>query len=340
MESHNFNVLVICKTYNHAPYITDVLHGFATQQTEFPYICIIIDDFSTDGEPEVIQKYLNDNFDLNDETTAFCEETSDYLLKFSRHKTNHNCFFAVFYLKYNHYSIHRGKELYYSQWSDTKYIALCEGDDYWIDERKLQRQFDFLNNNQDYTMCFHNAIEHFEYGDKKDRLFSNVKDCDYSGVSIFEKWTIPTASVLFRREVLDSDLFRKVANDKKFIYGDTPLFVTCACLGKIRGISNTMSVYRRNENSVTHKKDYEKIKKQAYNNLEFYPIFGESYKKAAVKLYSRIMMSGFVKSLIDQNSSIRYDFLTESLSVSLLSTISALIRIICLKFYKRIQRLL
>ena len=54
-------------TYNQASYIEDAMNGFTMQQTDFPFVCIIVDDASTDGEPEVIQRYLSTYFDLEDE---------------------------------------------------------------------------------------------------------------------------------------------------------------------------------------------------------------------------------------------------------------------------------
>lgn len=327
-----YKVGVICKTYNQAAYIEDAMKGFSMQQTSFPYICCIIDDASTDGESESIRWYLVDNFNIDDSLSTHIE-TDDYVYSFAQHKTNENCYFAVFLLKYNHYG-KKSKEPYYEHLLDgTPYIALCEGDDYWTDVNKLQKQVSFLNENPEYTMCFHNAIEHFEYGNKKDRIFSQIKDRAYSGVEIFKKWTIPTASVLLRKEVMTSELYQKVLKDKKFIYGDSPLFVTCASLGKIRGMSDVMSVYRRNENSVTHIRGYERIKNHAYYNLEFYHVFGKGYKKVAMTLYSRAMMVGLLKSLTDHESPIRSDFLKESLSVSVTNTIKAIFWILC--FYTK-----
>ena len=159
MEESKFLVRVCCLTYNHAPYIKDAMNGFCMQETNFPFVCTIMDDASTDGEQEVIKKYLADHFDLDDQTIVRNEETDDYVLTYARHKTNHNCFFAVYYLKYNHYSIKKSKVPYISEWQDNvKYIALCEGDDYWICPQKLQIQLDFLENHNDYSLCGTNGI--------------------------------------------------------------------------------------------------------------------------------------------------------------------------------------
>ena len=106
-----------------------------------PFVCCILDDASTDGEPEVIRDYLKKNFDLEDKSVARKEETNDFVLYFAQHKTNKNCYFAVYLLKYNHYSAKKAKMPYYILWdADVEYIAYCEGDDYWNDARKLELQ--------------------------------------------------------------------------------------------------------------------------------------------------------------------------------------------------------
>ena len=70
-----FMVQVSCRTFNHANYITDAMNGFTIQQTNFPYVCTIVDDASTDGEQEVIRQYLQEHFDLEDKSVVRNEET-------------------------------------------------------------------------------------------------------------------------------------------------------------------------------------------------------------------------------------------------------------------------
>lgn len=136
-------VRVECMTYNHAPYIEDAMNGFCMQETDFPFVCVIVDDASTDGEPEVIKQYLKNNFDLQDDQCFREEYTDDYHLIFAQHKTNRNCYFGVLLLKYNHWG-KKAKAPYYEKWSKAKYIALCEGDDYWTHPKKLQMQVNAL----------------------------------------------------------------------------------------------------------------------------------------------------------------------------------------------------
>ena len=147
-----YKVCVWCNTYNQASYIKDTMDGFCMQQTSFPFVCLIMDDASTDGEPEVIKQYLNDHFD-----TEWTKETDDYHLTLARHQENKNCYFAVYLLKYNHYSIKKLRLKYYREVTDEiDYVALCEGDDYWTDAHKLQKQADALDANPQATLVYTN----------------------------------------------------------------------------------------------------------------------------------------------------------------------------------------
>ena len=126
-----FKVAVRCITYNHSRYIEEAMNGFCMQQTDFPFVCVIVDDASTDGEQDVIRGYLQTNFNIADSSGMQTEETEDYIAIFARHKTNVNCFWAVFFLNNNHYQIRKSKEPYFDKYGKTvEYVAFCEGDDY------------------------------------------------------------------------------------------------------------------------------------------------------------------------------------------------------------------
>lgn len=159
MEYPGFKVCVRCFTFNQSRYITDALNGFVMQQTDFPFVCCIVDDASTDGEQDVIRKYVEVNFDLSDGSCHFERETDYAFITYAQHKTNKNCYFAVLYLKENHYSIKKPKIPYLAEWLDSCiYEALCEGDDWWLDEHKLQRQVDILDLHPEVDMCACGAI--------------------------------------------------------------------------------------------------------------------------------------------------------------------------------------
>ena len=195
----NYTVCTRCFTYNHVAFIEDAMNGFTMQVTKFPTVTLIVDDASCDGEQEVIKKYLADNFMKPYRT----EDTDDYYLICAKHNTNPNCLFVVFLLKYNHYSIRKPKVNYLAEWQDeAKYVAICEGDDYWTDENKLQMQVDYMESHEGCSMCFHDVNTYSMYEEKYINKFSLPReDRNYKSRHLFTiGWLAPTASILCRRE--------------------------------------------------------------------------------------------------------------------------------------------
>lgn len=124
-------VSIICDTYNHGPYIRDALEGFVKQKTNFTYEVLIHDDASTDQTAEIIREY---------------EKRYPEIIK-------------AIYQKENQYSqgINVVSE-YQVPRIQGKYVAYCEGDDYWTDPDKLQKQFDAMESHPDVDMCAHAAM--------------------------------------------------------------------------------------------------------------------------------------------------------------------------------------
>lgn len=243
----NYMVLVRCYTFNHSVYISDALNGFTMQHTNFPYVVVMVDDASNDGEQEVIKEYIGLNFEI----PIFTKDTDYAQIIYTQHKTNKNCYIAIYFLKENHYSKKKKKAPYIQPWRNIcKYEALCEGDDYWIDPYKLQKQVDFLEANPEYSMCFHrsNILNELEIN-----LVINpevIEDKDYSANELFENWIVPTASIVYRSSIYTP--MDKYINPGRILNGDIILVLNCASRGKIRGSSDTMSVYRMHSGGVTY----------------------------------------------------------------------------------------
>lgn len=145
-------VAIYCMTYNHASFIEDAMNGFCMQKTDFPFVAIIVDDASTDGEQDIIKRYLDEHFDM---LNAHQWETDDAYFIEAKNLKNKNCSFSVVLLKYNYYQQKKSKDTLFSLWGqDANYIALCEGDDYWIAEDKLYKQVNFLKNHPEYGMSY------------------------------------------------------------------------------------------------------------------------------------------------------------------------------------------
>lgn len=224
------------------------------QQTTFRFEVIVNDDASTDGTAAIIRDYA---------------EKYPSIIK-------------PIYQSKNLYKTHKDvlTRLMNSRMRG-KYIAMCEGDDYWTDPLKLQKQVDFLEAHPDYSMCFHNAVEHWEDGSRDDALFSSVEERDYTGPEIYGRWMVPTASVVFRRSVIDSALYRKASANKKIFFGDIRLFLTCAAMGRMRGMSDVMSVYRRHEGGMAYSQSFERQGSVIKHNAQIPKTFGRQYKPYA-----------------------------------------------------------
>lgn len=270
MSSIDFLVCVRCFTYNHAPYIEDAMNGFCMQETTFPYVCVIVDDASTDGEPDVIKRYIQTHFDLGNKSIVRNEETDDYLMTFAQHKTNNNCFFAVYFLKYNHYSIKKDKFPYFSEFRDNvMYNAFCEGDDYWINPLKLQKQVDFLESNSDYGMCYTDFDIYYQDSKKlKHSLFTSEPPkypTYYPSPEefIYRAGYVCPPSWLIRRDILKSSQEITDSIDGTFV-----LYTYFLCTSKVFCINDVTTVYRVIAESASHSGSSEKQYCRAKNLIE------------------------------------------------------------------------
>lgn len=241
----SFKVCIRCFTFNHAQYIEDAMNGFVKQETDFPFVATIVDDASTDTTSQVISGFFNRYFDRDDSSVAFREEAEYGTVLFARHKANQNCFFAVILLRENHYSQKKNKISYLTRWlENSDYIALCEGDDYWIDPQKLNKQVSYLEQHKDCEMVacssfwsINGVLEERNYASKEPRVLS-VEEVIRGGGSF-----IPTCSIVYKQRYLyDIPNWRRIAN-----VGDYPLQIQGALEGNVFYFPEAMCVYRRGQ---------------------------------------------------------------------------------------------
>lgn len=220
-DSQEILVSVCCAAYNHSAYIRQCLDGFIMQKTNFRFEVLIHDDASTDGTQDIIREY---------------EMKYPDIIKPIYQEENQYCKGGKISLRFN---IPRAK---------GKYIAFCEGDDYWIDSLKLQKQVDFMEANSGYSMCFHNSYilqnnkiigKHRIYRESQEAIIGHVfRDGGF----------IPTQSILCIRSIYnDIDSF-----PSNCPVGDLKIQVYCALHGRIYYMNETMAVYRRWGGSATH----------------------------------------------------------------------------------------
>lgn len=254
-----YKVCVRCFTYNQSKYITQTMDGFVLQQTDFPFVCCIVDDASTDGEQEVLNNYLDSHFDTSDES-SYVKETDYARIRFARHNENSNCYFAVILLKVNHRSIRKPKYQYLYEWQEgTPYQALCEGDDYWIAPDKLQKQATFFDAHPDYSLVYCDEIIVGPNSEplqrRKPKRFSG--DCRKSLIE--NPNYIVTACVCFRYEYFEE--WRSVRSQVPIHMklGDKPQWVFLSTKGKFQYLDEPMAAYRLLPDSTSHFKSFQDV---------------------------------------------------------------------------------
>lgn len=206
-------------TYNHDKYIKQCLDGILMQQTNFEFEILLGEDDSPDRTREICVEYA--------------EKYPDKIRLFLHDRSN------VIYINGN--PTGRYNFLYNLRHAKGKYIALCEGDDYWIDPLKLQKQVDFLERNKDCSMAFSSCeINNIKDGNKKVKIYSNLKKVDVD--QYYSKtYFMATSTLIFRKNIL------KYYVDwmHKLFAGDFVIRSISLIDGKIGYIDDVTSVYNK-----------------------------------------------------------------------------------------------
>lgn len=273
-----YMVCTRCYTYNHAPYIEDTLRGFCMQETTFPVVYCIVDDASTDGEREVLKKWAQNHLDSS-ESNEISRRTDYGELIIAKQKEKPNQLFVILLLNDNHKQVGRSKLQYLSEWMDnSKYIALCEGDDYWILPNKLQMQIDYMELHPDYSLIYTDANVVDERGQK---ILSN-KPHRYSGdclkAMILHENFLVTATVCYRMIFFKEWVEFKKQIPFKLMMGDKPLWLFLASKGLFQYIEIETTSYRLTSNSASHTKDIDKLM-AFHDNSEQITLFYNDYFK-------------------------------------------------------------
>lgn len=214
-------VSVYCLTYNHEKYIKNTLDGFVNQKTNFKYEVFVHDDASTDSTAEIIREY---------------EMKYPHIIK-------------GIYQKENQHSkkIRIVANFLISQMTG-EYIAICEGDDYWCDNNKLQKQVDFLENNLEYSACVHNTNVIVMSSGETKLMNPSIEpyDLEIEHVLLEGGSDYHTSSVVYRMKyarIVHSEQ-RPIFFKKAKGMGDYPLAIYLTLEGKVRYLPEVMSVYR------------------------------------------------------------------------------------------------
>ena len=239
-------VSIRCTVYNHEPFLRQCLDGFVMQQTTFQFEAIVHDDASTDGSAAIIREYA--------------EKYPDII--------------KPIYESENQYSKHDGsiaRIMDAAIHPNSKYIAICEGDDYWIDSLKLQKQVDFLEKNPSYNMVYTKYKEDHN-GTVKNGSW-NLLEGNCIKPYLLREGFIPTASVMYRSNFKFNNDYRKM----NFPLGDVPLWIQLMHDSPIKLLPDYTTTYRILDESASHSRKYINRVKFLIGALRCRKFFADKY---------------------------------------------------------------
>jgi glycosyltransferase involved in cell wall biosynthesis len=259
-------VSIFCMVYNHEPFLKECLDGFIMQKCNFEFEIVIGEDCSKDKSREIIVHYAK----------LFPQK-----FKLILHEKN--------------VGAAQNQKIVFTNCSG-KYIAMCEGDDYWTDPNKLQKQIDFLEANPDYSFSFHDCTV-LQENTKTQILRIGERQIDETPdlISVIEANNIPTASLVFRNLDLEKgpNWFLDITK------GDYGLVVLLAEKGRGKYFHEAMSVYRLHDGGVWSSQNLEYVYQQDkifYSHLLSY--FEDYHVKKAVRKKINFTESNFGVYLI------------------------------------------
>lgn len=207
-------VSITCITYNHESYISDAIESFLMQKTDFNYEILIHDDASTDNTPVIIKNYQNKYPDL----------------------------IKPIFQTENQYSQGIDVDEIVSKTAKGKYIAICEGDDYWTDQYKLQKQVGYMEMHPECSLCVHAAYIVNVMRKRKEQVRPSKMSKTFSTEEVIKGGggLFATNSIVYPRKFdADKPMFYRIAP-----VGDYPLVVLLALKGTVYFIDEFMSAYR------------------------------------------------------------------------------------------------
>lgn len=259
----NALVSVIVTTYNQEKYILETLNSILKQEANFVIEVIIANDCSPDNSHYIIEEFVNNN-----------EGNTKFILKYFKQSLNIGATLNF--------------EFAYKQ-AKGKYIAFCEGDDYWIDNKKLQQQVEFLEGNPDYNLVYTDA----KYYNQKTGFFDLQRTQQISDFAdLLVKNRIFTLTVCMSKEILDTYMREDALDLSDLPFGDYSLWLFASARGKAKYLPIVSAVYRILEESASHSKNLTKLVdfEESVNKCRIY-FLEKYYSGDKVKLSNRFLGS-------------------------------------------------
>lgn len=275
-ENNDIILSIYVPTYNHENYIARALDSILMQKTEYKFEVLVGEDKSTDKTRAVLKEY----------------------------EKKHPGFFTMFYREKNMHktACNNAKDLKLR--CKGKYIIGLEGDDFWTDENKLQKQIDFLETHPEYIAVAHNCVVVGEDSEPIDEDYPECKDEEYTLKHFFSE-IMPgqLATVMYRNYMLD-DSFDLELMDKGLTPGDRLMYFSMLCHGKVYCLQEKMSAYRHitaygSSFSANYRFNYETMSKWQKALISYAKKHCEKkYVKIAEYQYLNLIMQGLANKQI------------------------------------------
>lgn len=270
-KEENLLVAIWMVTYNHNDFIEEAVENIVRQETNFSFKLFIGDDNSTDGTKE---KCINLRNKYSEKIELFINEKNIGAIN-------------------NGLKIHKECIL-----SGAKYIAFCEGDDYWLGKDRLQKQVDFLENNNDYYLTAGNSKKQIE-NSLYEVEWRYIKKTNFSVINYLNKMFFHTSSICIRnsfQEILETDISELMQIDQLIV-----LFGARPSCDKIFFFPDFLSVYRLHVGGITNHENHKNINKSINSLIIIYQLFNRKTNyfyssKVLDRTLRLIILSNFVQA--------------------------------------------
>lgn len=246
-------VSVVMTTYNHERYLAEAIEGVVRQETRFPVELLIGEDCSTDGTMEIALSYQKRFPEMirviTSERNVGMHQNGARLIATTR----------------------------------GKYLCICEGDDYWCDLEKLQRQVEFLEDNPEYGMCYSKVANYIQ--DKNRFSRSSFGGPVKATNALMQRNCVPTLSTCVRKDLYMRYLKEIRPETKDWKMGDYPLWIWVSCNSKMHYENRITGVYRVLPNSASHTDDISRSLAFFKSNYDITRFFSLKYNISVKKRY-------------------------------------------------------
>lgn len=256
------DVSICITTYNHEKYISECLLSVLNQDFNGSFEIVVCNDNSPDNTEKVI-------LDLKE------THPKGNCIHYYNNTPN------LGYVKNTVHSFNLAK---------GKYVAVLDGDDYFIDPKKLQKQFDFLEQNSDFSAIGGDSLVIYEDTDQPDHLFSQHINRELSHEDLTDIKIMQTSTLFFRKDILKPDFPTDILS------ADRCLYLLAGCYGKVKILSDTLSSYRQFAASLSKNVTYETMKKD-FAIIPFILKYGKNYAPSSLKQYFYYTLMTYSKSI-------------------------------------------